>query len=443
MAAPATPSVWTCPEPATGNYFVSTYPPFSCWTPADTVVFHRALERRGPLAAGDPIGLYVHVPFCVERCSYCYYLTHDNRFTDVDAYVEGLIGELREYSRRPAIAGRPVGFVYFGGGTPSVLPLARLRTLVDRLRQVMPWDGAREVTFECAPRSVTAEKIHFLQDAGVTRVSLGVQALDDTVLAANGRVHLVQDVARAWDIISRGAFAVRNLDLIAGLVGETEDSFFRSLDHVIGLQPESVTIYQLEIPLNTRLYRSLQAGQTSLDLPDWETKHARLAAAFERLESSGYHVRSGYTAVRDPLRHAFLYQDEQYRGADVLGIGVSAFSYVQGIGQQNIANLDDYLAARRRGDLPLWRAYALSDDERLIREVVLQLKLGGLDREYFLGKFGCDVLQRFAQPLEAGSRRGWFAIRPSGVTVLRDGLVRIDRLLPAFYRPEHQGLRYS
>ena len=442
MAAPASPSVWTCPEPATGNYFVSTYPPFSCWTPVDTTLFRRALERE-PSTPNEALGVYVHVPFCVERCAYCYYLTHDNRFSDVDAYVDALIGELREYSRMPAIAGRPVGFLYFGGGTPSVLPLARLRTLVDALRQVMPWDAAREVTFECAPRSVTAEKMRFLRDAGVTRLSLGVQALDDTVLAANGRVHLVQDIERAWDLISRSTFAIRNIDLIAGLARETEDSFFRGLEQVIGLQPESVTIYQLEIPVNTRLYRSLQAGHDGLDPPDWETKHARLASAFERLESSGYHVRSGYTAVRDPLRHPFVYQDEQYRGADVLGVGVSAFSYVQGIGQQNLANLDGYLAARRRGDLPLWRGYVMSEDERLIREVVLQLKLGGLDRAYFLDKFGCDVLQRFATPLEDGGRRGWFAIRPTGVTVLRDGLVRIDRLLPAFYRPEHQGVRYS
>jgi oxygen-independent coproporphyrinogen-3 oxidase len=315
--------------------------------------------------------------------------------------------------------------------------------MVDALRQLMSWDAAREVTFECAPRSVTADKIRFLRDSGVTRLSLGVQALDDAVLAANGRVHLAGDIERAWDIISRSGFAVRNLDLMVGLTQETDESFGRGLEQVIGLQPESVTLYQLEIPLNTRLYRSLQTSDAASHPADWETKHARLASAFRRLESAGYHIRSGYTAVRDPVRQPFVYQDEQYRGADLLGIGASAFSYLDGIGQQNVASLDGYLAARRRGDLPLWRGYVLSDEERMIREFVLQLKLGGADRAYFLDKFGQDVLRRFEEPLDEGLRRGWFAIDPKGITVTLEGLVRIDRLLPAFYRPEHQGIRYS
>ena len=443
MAATATAAAWSCPEPPTGNYFVSTYPPFSAWTPVDTTPFRRELERRPSSPPAAEFGLYVHVPFCVERCAYCYYLAHDNRFGDVTAYIDAVVGELGEYRRMPSIADRPAGFVYVGGGTPSVLPLVRLRTMVDALRGLMSWNAAREVTFECAPRSVTADKIAFLRDSGVTRLSLGVQALDDRVLAANGRVHLARDVERAWEVISRSSFAVRNLDLMVGLTQETEESFGRGLEQVIGLQPESVTVYQLEIPLNTRLYRSLPGLDAAGHPADWETKHARLARAFRRLESAGYHLRSGYTAVRDPVRQPFVYQDDQYRGADLLGIGVSAFSYLDGIAQQNVATLDGYLAARRRGGLPLWRGYVLSDEERMIREFVLQLKLGGVDRAYFLDKFGQDVLRRFEAPLDEGVRRGWFAVAPRGITVTHDGLVRIDRLLPAFYRPAHQGMRYS
>jgi oxygen-independent coproporphyrinogen-3 oxidase len=442
MAPTPSPAAWTGPEPATGNYFVATYPPFSCWSPVDTTPFRRSLERRAVAPHAD-LGLYVHIPFCVERCSYCYYLTHDNRFGDVSSYVEALVGEVQAYRSLPAIADRSIGFVYFGGGTPSVLPLARLRTLVDALRRVAPWDAAREVTFECAPRSVTADKLSFLRDAGITRLSLGVQAMDDRVLAANGRVHAVRDIEDAWELVSRAGFAIRNIDLIVGLVQETEESFFTGLDRVMALGPESVTIYQLEIPVNTRLYRSLPSIAAADRPADWDTKHARLARAFRQLESAGYHLRSAYTAVRDPQRQPFVYQDEQYRGADVLGVGVSAFSFLGGIGQQNIATLDGYLAARRRGDLPLWRGCVLTDEERLIREFVLQLKLGSVDREYFLDKFGCDVLDRFAAPLAEGLRCGWFGIGPRGVTVTLEGLVRIDRLLPAFYQQNHQGIRYS
>ena len=209
------------------------------------------------------------------------------------------------------------------------------------------------------------------------------------------------------------------------------------------LGPESVTLYQLEIPMNTRLYRQLQAGESRDHPADWDTKHARLGEALSRLETDGYHVRSAYTVVRDPVRHQFVYQDEQYHGADLLGLGVSAFSYLAGIDQQNLATLDRYLSARRRGDLPLWRGYVLSEEERMVREFVLQLKLGGAIRAYFRAKFGVDVLERFRDALDDGRRRGWFDVGPGGVSVTRQGLLRIDRLLPAFYQPAHQGVRYS
>lgn len=431
------------PEPDVGNYFVSTYPPFSCWTPEAAPVVRHALAHPGPGTAESTFGLYVHVPFCVERCAYCYYLTHDNRAGDIGGYLDALAGELRAYRETPAFADRDLAFVYFGGGTPSVLPLAPLRALVDALQHAAPWTHAREVTFECAPKSVTADKMQFLRDAGVTRLSLGVQEMDDDVLAANGRVHLVKDVERAWEMVRRARFDVVNLDLIVGLVHETEETFFQSLERVIGLGPESVTIYQLEIPLNTRLYRDLEAGRIADRPADWATKHARLDAALVRLEQAGYHVRSAYTAVRDPEHHRFVYQDDQYRGADVLGIGVSAFSYFSGCDHQNLATLDTYLAARRRGELPLWRGYVLNEDERLVREFVLQLKLGGVEHAYFQRKFGVDVRERFRDTLEEGRALGWFDVTADGVTVTRQGLLRIDRLLPAFYLPQHQGVRYS
>jgi oxygen-independent coproporphyrinogen-3 oxidase len=435
--------LWCGPEPDVGNYFVSTYPPFSCWRPDATAALREALARLPPGPAGPAFGLYVHVPFCVERCAYCYYLTYDNRSGDIGGYLNALVAELGAYRATPMFADRHLGFVYVGGGTPSVLPLPGLRGLVGLLQQAAPWTHTSEVTFECAPKSVTEDKMHVLRDAGVTRLSLGVQEMDDAVLAANGRVHLVRDVERAWNMIRRAGFPVVNIDLIVGLVHETDDTFFQSLQRVIGLGPESVTIYQLEIPPNTRLYRDLRAGHVSERPADWATKHARLEAGWSHLERAGYRVRTGYAAVRDPERHAFVYQDQQYRGADVLGIGVSAFSYLDGINQQNLASMDAYLAACRRGDLPLWRGYVLTEDERMVREFVLQLKLGSVEREYFRHKFGVNVLDRFREPLDDGRRYGWLEVHDAGVRVTRPGLLRVDRLLPAFYRQEHQNIRDS
>jgi len=391
----------------------------------------------------EELGLYVHIPFCVERCQYCYYLSYDDRPKLMDQYVDSVVSELRQYAAVPALAGREPAFVYFGGGTPSLLPLRLLRRMLNELQNCLSWHRTHEVTFECAPKSVTREKLTLLRDAGITRISLGAQQLDDTVLQLNGRVHFTADIERAYDRIRGAGFPVVNVDLIVGLVGETEESFQKSLEHLINLAPDSVTIYQLEIPHNTPLYCALRNGQLTEPLPDWSVKRARLARGFSLLETQGYMVRSAYTAVRDPVKHAFVYQDRQYHGADLLGIGVSSFSYMAGWNQQNLVSMESYLTAVSHGELPLGRSYALSKEERMVREFILQMKLGAINLDYFRDKFQVDPLEYFSQPLARLADSGIMSIDDSQLRLSREGLLRADHLLPEFYLPQHRNLRYS
>ncbi len=414
--------------PLEGNYFVPTWPPFARWTVEAVPRFEHWLGQ--PLRAPS-LGLYVHVPFCVERCHYCYYRSYDDRPAEMGRYLAAVCRELRLYAERPALAGRRLGFVYFGGGTPSLLSVGRLRELFVGLREAFPWNDVREVSFECAPKSTTERKLRALRELGVTRISLGVQQLDDRVLAANGRIHGTADVERAWTAIRRVGFDVSNIDLIVGLVGETDGSFERSLERTLRLAPDGVTIYQLEIPYGTPLARTMREGRLPSPPASWSVKRARLARAFERLEAAGYVMRSAYSAVRDTSRHEFVYQHAQYHGADLLGIGVAAFSYLDGIGQQNLATLDPYLAAVEVGRLPLGRAYVLSEDERMTRELLLQLKLGGFERAHFQRKFVCDVVERFAGPFTALERSGLLTVTPDAVRLTREGLLRADHLILA------------
>ncbi len=428
-------------EPLFGSYFVAAYPPFSCWTERAVESYRERLATAAPERPG--FGLYVHVPFCVKRCDYCYYLSYDDRAAEVERYLAALAREAELYARAPYLAGRRLDFVYFGGGTPSLLPAARVRELLGALQRVFPWTEVREASFECAPRTATADRLAALRELGITRVSLGVQQLDDDVLRASGRIHLVEDVERAWAAIRRLEFEVVNVDLIVGLPGETEASWRASLDWAIERAPEMVTLYQLEIPENTPLYRQLRADSAALRPTAWEGKHERLAAAFERLETAGYTAVSGYAAVRDPERHRFLYQEEQYRGADLLGLGAGSFSYLGGAHQQNRATLDGYLEDLDARRLPLGRAHALSDEERLVREFVLQLKLARVDLGALAAKFGRDPLGPFGASLEPFREAGWLEVAADAVTLTRAGRVRVDRMLPALYLPRHRGARYS
>ncbi len=430
------------PEPLKGNVFVSAYPPFSCWTPEIRPAVQQRLESSSAGREHTPLGLYVHIPFCLERCEYCYYRSYAHpSASTIEAYLEALVTEWDLYHRLPAVRHRPLQFAYFGGGTPSLLEPDPLRRLLQSLRSRFDWSDSAEFTFECSPKTASSERLEILRNAGVTRLSMGVQQLDDDVLRKAGRVHLSADVRRAYDAIRQFDFPIVNLDLIVGLVGETDDTFFGSLEEVLSLSPESITIYQLEIPPNTPLYRSLESQQA--DLPaSWEVKRCRLGTAFERMESAGYTVRSAYAAVRDPARHAFLYQELQYRGADLLGTGLTAFSYLGGVHYQNSVSLRQYHAEIASGRIPCGRGYELNTDEQAVRELVLQLKLGHVSLNELRTKYGFDAVTELSEPLERLRDAGWLQFDEDQITVTREGLLRIDHLLPSLYLPRHRQLSY-
>lgn len=281
------------------------------------------------------------------------------------------------------------------------------------------------------------EKLDALKRGGVTRISLGVQQFDDRVLEANGRVHRVQSIERAYRAIREYSFPTVNIDLMVGLVGETDATFQYSIERTLTLEPECVTIYQLEIPHNTPLYRAVHDSAVGVALAPWDVKHQRLGAAMRCLVDSGYALASAYAAVRDLERDQFLYQDVQYRGADLLGLGVASFSYFGGVHYQNASTFEEYYAPLALGELPLERAYVLTREEQMAREFLLQLKLVRVSREYFHRKFGVDIIARFSPALQEFRRQGMVTWDDATLSVTMAGLPRVDRMIRAMYLPAH------
>ena len=189
-------------------------------------------------------------PFCRKRCKFCYYKVFtDKNSQDVERYLSALSREIEIVSQLPVMGDRPFRFVYFGGGTPSFLSPKQLTRLVDRLRANISWDKAEEVTFECEPGTLSETKIHTLRDLGITRLSLGVEHFDDTILRENGRAHESGEIYKVWPWIQEAGFYNTNIDLIAGMVGDTDPSWRDAVQRAIDLSPDSVTIYQMELPL--------------------------------------------------------------------------------------------------------------------------------------------------------------------------------------------------
>ena len=254
---PATAGVQS-PETEVGSVFVSNYPPYSFWTKNSV---HAALDAlQKPNQDGAPLGLYLHIPFCRKRCKFCYFRVYtDKNASEVQTYLDVLAREWELYSEQAAIAGRPLNFVYFGGGTPSYLSAAQLDGLMTRLREILPWDRAREVTFECEPGTLTEAKLAAIRRMGVTRLSLGIENFNDHILEVNGRAHRSPEVFRAYEQARALDFPQINIDLIAGMLEETEANWQRNIEQTIALRPDSVTIYQMEIPYNTTIYKEMKA----------------------------------------------------------------------------------------------------------------------------------------------------------------------------------------
>jgi oxygen-independent coproporphyrinogen III oxidase len=430
---------------AVGNYFVANYPPFSFWTPERRGEAYEAL--RQPPQPGTTLGIYVHLPFCRKRCHFCYfrvYTGRDAKRDRVGRYVDTILRELDAYAGTPLIAGRMPRYVYFGGGTPSFLSPEQLTRLMAGMRAVLPWDEVEEVTFECEPGTLDQEKLETLHGLGITRLSLGIENFDDAILQSNGRAHLSREAYRAYHTARTIGFKQINIDLIAGMLNETEDNWRECVRKAIDLQPDCVTIYQMEIPFNTTIYRQMhERGEIFAPVADWPTKRAWAGFAFAELERAGYAVTSAYTAVRDARAFRFLYRDYLWTGADMVSLGVSSFGHLRGTHYQNEKDLGPYFERMDGGDLPIRRAMTMTSDERLIRELILQFKRGGLEREYFRRKFGTDILARFAEPLEKLAGEGYLTIAGDGVSVTRQGLMKIDELLHEFYLPEHREARYT
>ncbi|MCK6472286.1 MAG: coproporphyrinogen III oxidase family protein [Planctomycetes bacterium] len=427
---------------AAGNYFVSNYPPYSVWKPEFTADVRKALERLP--APGTPLGIYVHVPFCRKRCHFCYFKVYtDKTSTEIKSYLDETVHEMEQYARMPFIGGRKANFVYFGGGTPSYLSSEQLFELSDGLKRLVSWDEAEEITFECEPGTLTEHKLRGIKKIGVTRLSLGIENFDDHILEVNGRAHRSKEVQRAYDFARGLGFEQVNIDLIAGMVDETEENWKRCVEKAIELEPDSITIYQMEIPFNTTIYKEMKAqGKLTAPVADWDTKREWVRYAFETLEARGYAVASAYTAVRDPKRTKFIYRDRLWQGADLVGLGVASFSHVGGTHFQNETDWESYLARLNAGELPTKRALTPTAEERLIREWILQLKLGRVQFTYFDRKFGGNARERFAEPLRRLEEQGLLKVSGEGVVLTRDGLLRVDGLLPNFYLPQHRDIRY-
>jgi oxygen-independent coproporphyrinogen-3 oxidase len=307
------------------------------------------------MLARGTFGVYVHIPFCSRRCDYCAFATWTDRHHLTTEYVAACVAEIRLAQAHEGLP--PATSVFFGGGTPSLLPAADLCRILESIERV----ETAEVTVECNPDTVTRALFAAYKQAGVTRISLGVQSMQRHVLAALGREHDPDAVLRSVELLGEPSFAIYNIDLIYGAAGETDDDWIATLEQLLALSPPPphVSAYALSIEPGTPLARD------SSRHPDDDVQASRYAIADALLAASGrqWYEISNWARPGHECLHNLTY----WQGGDYRGYGCAAHSHSHGRRWWNVRTPERYITAVQRSDAagqPVC-APALAGEERL------------------------------------------------------------------------------
>lgn len=293
-------------------------------------------------------------------------------------------------------------------------------------------------------RNTARRKSQNAERIGRDPIEFGNRNFSDKVLEDNGRAHLSKEVYRAWDWIQDAGFDNVNIDLISGMVGESWDNWKYNIEETLKLSPESVTIYQMELPFNTVYSKDILGNKIETPVADWKSKREWLDYAYDQFLDAGYHVSSGYTVVKNPEKVNFSYRDNLWQGSDLLATGIASFGHISGVHYQNKPDMKQYLEdLHEHGSLPINRAMRPTDRQRLIREMILQLKRGYLEVAYFRDKFDVNILEEWAAEFEQHRADELLTFTEERIELTRKGLLRVDGMLPVFFENEMQGIRYT
>jgi oxygen-independent coproporphyrinogen-3 oxidase len=371
-------------------------------------------------------GLYVHIPFCSSRCSYCDFATGLYQSELAERYVRCLVNEISasQYS------GENVDTIYFGGGTPSLLAPAQLDRILASLSDNFKIAAETEITLEINPGSATPEKLRAFRSLGVDRASFGAQTFDDAELAKLGRSHNTADALRTFADLREAGFANVSFDLIAGLPGQTLDGWRRNIRQALDLAPEHLSFYLLEVHSGTPLAEHIRRGiqpQPDEDLAgvmyEWMLEQAT-AAGYEHYEISNL-CRPGFHS-----RHNVKY----WTAAPYYGFGCSAHSY-DGDARRwsNHRDVLKYVSAVESGESPMVEEQQLSPTDVRAEAVFLGMRMmEGVDLRAFNEWFGVDLRDKHAEDLDRFCKAGLVELDGDVIRLTRTGALLSNEVFAAF-----------
>jgi oxygen-independent coproporphyrinogen III oxidase len=377
--------------------------------------------------------LYVHVPFCAQKCSYCAFYSEASSGELIERYTNALIRELElvDHDLRPAT-------VFFGGGTPSILNLKQWRLILETMQRLNLL-GAAEWTIESNPATVSLDKAKLWRDFGVNRVSMGVQSLDENLLDRLGRVHSRDMVFKSFDILRRAGFDNINLDLMFAIPGQTMAVWEQTLDEAITLGSEHLSCYEVIYEDDTPLFQQLAAGEISIDEDLACAMHEKLV---ERATSAGFiqyeianFARNNPASPDDVPSRACRHNVNYWRGGSYYGLGPSAAGYLRGVRTKNWSNTQLYCERLERGERAIETVEELPPLKRAGETAAFGLRMNaGWPLVQFRSVTGFDLHAEWCTEISDLVARGWADLSPDRFRLTTDGLRFADTAAEMFLR---------
>lgn len=349
--------------------------------------------------------LYLHIPFCVKKCNYCDFLSAPAGEETRAAYVDALLEEIRGFDEPEDYE---VVTVFFGGGTPSILPGQAIFRIMEALREKFSFRKEAEITLEANPGTVDKEKLSFYKKAGINRLSFGLQSADAEELKKLGRIHTWEKFLESFQLAREAGFSNINVDLMSALPGQTKESWEKTLRQVLALQPEHISAYSLIIEEGTPFYQLYEkdverrdAGEEPELIPSEEEERAMYEATGRILKEQGYlhYEISNYAKPGCECRHNLGY----WQRRDYLGFGLGASTLLNPVRYKNTEDLEAYLG----GDFSKKEFFVLTKDNQIEETMFLGLRvLEGVSKEQFREQFSCELRVVYRKELEKLEQEG-------------------------------------
>lgn len=386
-----------------------------------------------PAPNATPItSLYVHVPFCAQKCAYCAFYSEASSGELINRYVDALVQELEMVAAdlKPAT-------IFFGGGTPSLLNLRQWQTILDAMQRLNLL-RAEEFTVECNPATVSPDKAKLLRDSGVNRISMGVQSLDERLLDRLGRIHSREQVFKSFDTLRHAGFENINLDLMFAIPGQTMEIWRETLREAAAMQSEHLSSYEVIYEDDTPLFHQMKAGEFDVDedlacdMYEELISHAS-TAGFCQYEVANF-ARSDFQSSDIPA-FACKHNINYWRGGSFYGLGPSATGYVRGTRTKNWSNTQLYCEQLENGKRAIESDETLTPLKRAGETAAFGLRMvAGWPFETFRNTTSFDLRENWDPEMKELSARGWGQIASDNFRLTRQGLRFADAAAEMFLR---------